>query len=622
MFRPQQAHQKRDSARGTARSADRRRLRRRQPTFEGLESRKLLTIAISAEEQLFLELLNRTRANPEAEVRRNPAVSTLNQDVAEDRLISSDPKQPLAPHQALADAMVGHLEDMLRRDYFGHDSPEGETPSERAIAAGYPVGAGENISWSGNTRGIDRKQEVYDRHAGLFESVGHRVNMMRPNWREVGPGVRYGIYTRDGTHYQSIMAGTLFGDRGGDHFLTGVVISDIIEANNFYEIGEGIGNARIRAVNVESGETFEVRTGTAGGYSIQVPDGVYDVTATGDRISRPLVVRAVQVDGENVKVDFNTNRMDTRYLQGRIFEDANGNRTRDTGDQVLPDILVFADLNENGERDGVEPFVSTDSTGLFRIESLLPDRYVLRVELPDGYQSTTGNGYQIDASLQNIVGIDFGLQAINLQPVAANDQATGLPGQEIAISVLANDQDPEGRLDRSTLQVVALPSHGSASVRGQSIVYRSETGFSGNDTFAYIVRDNEGLISNIAAVTVDVGSAWQNRNDALDVDDDGFIAPRDVLALVLDVNANGARYLHDTPRSTGDLYLDVNGDGFLSPIDVLRVVLHLNSLTSGSGEPPDVEATTTPIASRTNQIAVQDAYFQSLAESEGDEEEE
>ena len=551
---------------------------------ECLEPRLLMTVVISPQEQLFVELINRARADPVAEVRRNADVVTLNQDVAEDRLISSDPKQPLAPHQSLSDAMGGHLEDMLRRNYFGHDSPEGETPSDRALAAGYPVGAGENIAWSGNSGGVDPRQEIYDRHDGLFLSVGHRVNMMRPNWREVGPGVRYGIFTQDGSNFQSIMAGSMFGDRGGDSFITGVVISDAVLANNFYDIGEGIGNATVRAVNTVTAEIYDAQTGPAGGYSLQVPNGTYEVTATGNKISRPLFVRAVHVNDANVKVDFNSSRMDTRRLTGRIFEDVNGNRRRDSGDRVLRDVTVFADLNQNGQLDPGEPSDVSDSTGLYELDSLLPGEYVIRADLAGGWQATTGNDYHIDATNLNIVGIDFGLQEDNLPPLAASDQASGLPGTEITIAVLQNDSDPEGVLDSNSIQLTELPQYGSAFVRNGLIVYQSHDGYRGGDQFSYTVADDSGLRSNRATVSIQVGSAWQNAVEPRDVDGDGVVIPRDVLTVVLSLNQLGSRYIQAQPRSTGDPYLDVSGDGYVSPIDVLHIVQFLNA--TASGEPP------------------------------------
>lgn len=553
---------------------------------ETLESRTLLTVSMSPQEQLFIELVNRARANPEAEVQRNSAVETLNQDVADDRLISSDPKPPLAPHQALIDAMIGHVKDMLQRDFFGHDNPDGEGPSDRARAAGYPTGAGENIAWSGNTGGVNRDDEVYRRHAGLFESVGHRINMMRENWREIGPGIRYGDYTQENVTYQSIMAGTLFGNRGGDNFITGVAISDFFNANNFYEMGEGLGNVRITAVNMETSDVYTEYTGNSGGYSLQVPNGIYEVTATGERISRPLVVRGVQVDDANVKVDFNTRFMNTRYVQGRFFEDTNANQQRDLGDTVLPGMTVYVDLNRNDIQDVGEPIATTDSSGFYKIDSLLPADYVVRAIMPDGWQHTSQGTYLIDTTARSIIGVDFGLQQVDLLPTANHDQAEGLTGQEIVVDVLQNDSDADGALKQDSIRIERVPNNGQVFVRGNTIVYQSNQGFVGRDSFAYTVEDTAGQRSNVGSVSVEVrhDKPWQNPAIREDVDGDGFVSPRDVLALVQEINSAGSQDLRSRTRPSGDPYFDVSGDGYLSPVDVLFVVTHINN--GGSGEPP------------------------------------
>ena len=49
-------------------------MRAKRLTFETLEGRALLTVLMTPQEQLFIELINRARADPLAEVARNPAV--------------------------------------------------------------------------------------------------------------------------------------------------------------------------------------------------------------------------------------------------------------------------------------------------------------------------------------------------------------------------------------------------------------------------------------------------------------------------------------------------------------------------------------------------------------------
>ncbi len=72
-----------------------------------------------------------------------------------------------------------HSEDMGDNGYFGHDSPSGEGPGERAKKFGWTKGVGENIASDGSIAGA---------HNGLFWSAGHRANMLS-TWSVVGFGI-------------------------------------------------------------------------------------------------------------------------------------------------------------------------------------------------------------------------------------------------------------------------------------------------------------------------------------------------------------------------------------------------------------------------------------------------
>ena len=99
---------------------------------------------------------------------------------------------PLQPHSALQSAARAHSWDMGRRNFYGHQTPEGHGPSDRVRSAGYPGGAAENIH-----------VQVRMPHAVVDEwmrSAGHCRNFMNPNYREIGvghaevPGSRYRHY--------------------------------------------------------------------------------------------------------------------------------------------------------------------------------------------------------------------------------------------------------------------------------------------------------------------------------------------------------------------------------------------------------------------------------------------
>lgn len=278
---------------------------KRRLSVERLEARQLLSadLEITGYSQLLIELVNRARANPAGEAALYGI--NLNQGLPAGT-ITPTPKQPLAPHQALVDAAMAHSADMLDRNYFSHNSPppNSTTPSDRAIAAGYPVGAGENIAYGGSTGPIDPLQGVYARHQDLFLSPGHRQNLLHEPYREMGTGVQHGVFTSGGTNFNVTMVTEKFGSRGGNHFITGVAFDDSVNADNFYNVGEGLGGIVVQA-SLANGTTFQTTTGPSGGYSLQVPNGTYNVTFVQPGTGASIAFDEIIVSGLNVKVDLN-----------------------------------------------------------------------------------------------------------------------------------------------------------------------------------------------------------------------------------------------------------------------------------------------------------------------------
>ncbi|MBU2663176.1 tandem-95 repeat protein [Actinoplanes bogorensis] len=90
---------------------------------------------------------------------------------------------------------------------------------------------------------------------------------------------------------------------------------------------------------------------------------------------------------------------------------------------------------------------------------------------------------------------------IDALPVAGADTATTPGGQPVDIAVLTNDTDPEGGV--LTLVSAGTPAHGTTSVVGNKVRYTPATGFSGTDTFTYVVRDAAGNdVTGTVTVTV------------------------------------------------------------------------------------------------------------------------
>ncbi len=94
------------------------------------------------------------------------------------RPVEQDPELDLAAQR--------HAEDMLRRAYYDHQSPEGWTVARRVREAGYdrPGAVGENIA-----KGVFDPRETVRR---WLDSPGHRDNILRRGAKRMGVGVAFG----------------------------------------------------------------------------------------------------------------------------------------------------------------------------------------------------------------------------------------------------------------------------------------------------------------------------------------------------------------------------------------------------------------------------------------------
>ena len=105
--------------------------------------------------------------------------------------------------------------------------------------------------------------------------------------------------------------------------------------------------------------------------------------------------------------------------------------------------------------------------------------------------------------------------------------------------------DPDGTLDLTSVTIVGSPNHGVTNVNPTTgaITYTPALNYTGPDSFMYKVRDNLGIDSNVATVSITVNappvanndSATTNKNTAVvvnvlsnDSDPDGTINPTTV----------------------------------------------------------------------------------------------
>ena len=275
------------------------------------------------EEQYFVELINRARADANAEAFRlanttdpdvQGAITFFGVSLTEmynqfDTLDQNLP--PLSINAALASAARLHAEDMFTNLFQGHisssDPPPpfspGDTLSLRVAEFGYNYSTlSENV--------FDKAKSAFYGHAGfeidwgygpfgMQDPPGHREAIHSPNNREIGVGVVLGTNTNGTYSVGPLVVTQVFGSQlVPDPFITGVAYYDL-NGNNFYDPGEGLGGLTVGVAET----TDWAKTANSGGFSIPVPgNGSYTLTFSGLGLT-PQTTYPLVGSGANVKQD-------------------------------------------------------------------------------------------------------------------------------------------------------------------------------------------------------------------------------------------------------------------------------------------------------------------------------
>jgi hypothetical protein len=274
-------------------------------------------------EQYLLELLNRARANPDAEVTRT-GLSDLNEGPPT-TTITNAAKQPLAFHQTLITVARDHVAWSLNTNTFSHDegtAPDpntvnwtGDSPFDRMASAGYAGGAAENMgaSFSSSPTAFISTTDVTEAAASLHDNLfidvtttgrGHRINMMDDDFTEVGIGFfTDSDYALGGTNLARASFVNYDFGTVGQMILTGVIYNDL-DGDAFYTpgTGEAMGGVVVNAYQ----DGVLVGTTTAwgsGGYSLDgLTAGTYDIEFVNEN-GEISVGQSVTIDAVNVKLD-------------------------------------------------------------------------------------------------------------------------------------------------------------------------------------------------------------------------------------------------------------------------------------------------------------------------------
>ncbi|MCD6563462.1 MAG: CAP domain-containing protein [Thermoproteales archaeon] len=116
--------------------------------------------------------------------------------------------KPLKVSKELTLAAQRHSEDMANRNYFSHYTPEGLSPVDRVVAAGYTnwVAVGENIA-----AGFLTPEDVFN---AWKKSPGHREVMLNRYFEEIGVG----IATNPNSYYKIYWTADFGARKSGSQF--------------------------------------------------------------------------------------------------------------------------------------------------------------------------------------------------------------------------------------------------------------------------------------------------------------------------------------------------------------------------------------------------------------------
>jgi len=119
------------------------------------------------------------------------------------------------------------------------------------------------------------------------------------------------------------------------------------------------------------------------------------------------------------------------------------------------------------------------------------------------YKLTDGNGDAVTANVNiTVTFINDGA------PAAINDNTSTNEDTAVTIDVLANDSDMDGNqtIDKASVLIKTDPSQGSLSqnfITGE-VTYTPNANYTGADSFTYTIKDDSGLESNVATVSINI----------------------------------------------------------------------------------------------------------------------
>jgi uncharacterized repeat protein (TIGR01451 family) len=198
--------------------------------------------------------------------------------------------------------------------------------------------------------------------------------------------------------------------------------------------------------------------------------------------------------------------------------------TVDEDDSVAVDVLGN-DSDPDGDLDPTSVTVTSGpANGTVSID---PVTGAITYTPDPGFNGPDSFDYQVcDLTALCATGtVSVTVDAVDDPPVVVDDVATVDEDGAVVVDVVANDSDPDGDLDPTTVTVTSGPSHGIVTIDPATgaVTYTPDPDYNGPDAFTYEVCDDTGLCtSGTVTVTVDaVADPPTVVDDTVSVSQDG-----------------------------------------------------------------------------------------------------
>ena len=234
---------------------------------------------IQVAEAKILAALNLARSDPWAEAERlGLDLHALRSEVVPEEIALEWDQGlwPLVRNDVLDEVARAHCEDMIRRGYFSYVSPEGLTPHDRVLAAGYPasivreeVGALAFQVFLGPLEAGRVFMEFLLKSALLQSVPEDGPTLLHSGAVEVGIALCAGEITIDSTVFHAHMLCIVLARPSvpAPHLVQCGYFYEDLNGNGVYDSGEGISGV---AMEVLRGE-FLAETGPRGEYCFRRP---------------------------------------------------------------------------------------------------------------------------------------------------------------------------------------------------------------------------------------------------------------------------------------------------------------------------------------------------------------